>query len=107
MFDIAHASLVLHHLEPDAAIAMLAEMSRVALLGIVVNDLDRGHVHLFGAWLIANLLTRNPYTRRDAPLSVRRAYRRPEMRELLGGAGLRPVGEVGGGLRAPYIIPPL
>ena len=71
-------------------------MARVARLGIVVNDLDRGRVHWLGAWLIAHLITGNRYTRHDAPLSVRRAYRRREMRELLAEAGLRPVGEFGG-----------
>ena len=103
-FDIAHASLLIHHLEPDEAVKVLAEMARVARLGIVVNDLERGRVHWLGAWLIGHLLTRNPYTRRDGPLSVRRAYTRGEMRELLAGAGLRPVGEFGGFIRHRYSI---
>lgn len=95
-FDIAHASLLIHHLEPDDAVSILAEMARVARLGIVVNDLDRGRIHWLGAWLIGHLLTRNPYTRFDGPLSVRRAYTPREMRELLARAGLRPVGRFGG-----------
>ena len=103
-FDIAHASLLLHHLEPDDAVAILMEMARVARLGIVVNDLSRGHVHWLGAWLIGHLLTRNRYTRRDAPLSVRRAYTRGEMRGLLGKAGLRPVGEFRGFIGHRYAI---
>ena len=103
-FDIAHASMVVHHLEPDQAIALLAEMARVARLGIVINDLDRGRFHWVGAWLIANLLTTNRYTRHDAPMSVLRAYRRREMRELLAGAGLRPVGEFSGFVGHRYAI---
>jgi ubiquinone/menaquinone biosynthesis C-methylase UbiE len=95
-FDIAHASLLTHHMEPDEAVALLTEMARVARLGIVVNDLDRRRIHWLGAWLIGHLLTRNPYTRRDGPLSVRRAYTRGEVRDLLARAGLRPVGEFGG-----------
>ena len=95
-FDIAHASLVIHHFAPDEAVAVLVEMARVARLGIVVNDLDRGRRHWLGAWLIAHLFTLNRYTRRDAPLSVRRAYTPGEMRDLLARAGLRPVGQFGG-----------
>jgi ubiquinone/menaquinone biosynthesis C-methylase UbiE len=94
-FDVTHASLVTHHLEPDDAVALLVEMARVARLGIIVNDLDRGALHLAGAWLIGHALTGNPYTRNDAPLSVRRAYRPSEMRDLLARAGLRPVGRYG------------
>ncbi len=103
-FDIAHSSLVLHHLGRDEAVAFLAEMSRVARLGIVVNDLDRARVHWMGAWLIAHLITGNRYTRHDGPLSVLRAYRRREMRELLAEAGLRPVGEFGGVMWHRYAI---
>ena len=75
-FDVVHSSMVLHHLEPAAAVGLLAEMRRVARRAVIVNDLDRGR-HW---WLLARLLvavtTRNEYTRHDAPLSVRRAYRR-------------------------------
>jgi len=102
--DIAHASLLLHHLEPDDAVAVLVEMARVARVRVVVNDLNRGRMHWLGAWLIGHLLTRNRYTRRDAPLSVRRAYTRREMRGLLAQAGLRPVGEFGGFVGHRYAI---
>ena len=102
--DIAHASLLLHHLEPDDAVAVLVEMARVARVGVVVNDLNRGRMHWLGAWLIGHLLTGNRYTRRDGPLSVRRAYTRREMRGLLAQAGLRPVGEFGGFVGHRYAI---
>jgi ubiquinone/menaquinone biosynthesis C-methylase UbiE len=103
-FDIAHASLLVHHLEPNDAVALMAEMARVSRLGIVINDLDRGRTHWFWAWLLGHLLTRNRYSRRDAPLSVRRAYTPREMRWLLGRAGLRPVGEFGGFIGHRYAI---
>lgn len=103
-FDVAHASLVLHHLEADAAVALLREMGRVARLGVVVNDLERSWPAWLGAWLLGHLLTRNRYTRRDAPLSVRRAYRRGEMIRLLRGAGLTPVRVARGSLGQRYAI---
>jgi ubiquinone/menaquinone biosynthesis C-methylase UbiE len=87
-FEVAHCSLVVHHLDPAGAVAMLREMARVANVGIIVNDLVRGRLALVGAWLLTRLTTRNRYTRHDAPLSVRRAYSRAELRELLTAAGL-------------------
>ncbi|HEV8403873.1 MAG TPA: methyltransferase domain-containing protein, partial [Candidatus Limnocylindrales bacterium] len=90
-FDVAHCSLVLHHLSPDEAVVLLGEMARVARLGVVVNDLDRTRLGLIGALLIGHLLTGNRYTRVDAPLSVRRAYRTGEAATLLRAAGLTPV----------------
>src|SRR6266540_1801607 len=41
-FDVAHASLVLHHFEPRDAVALLRELGRVSRRGVVVNDLARG-----------------------------------------------------------------
>jgi ubiquinone/menaquinone biosynthesis C-methylase UbiE len=90
-FEVAHASLVLHHLEPPDAIALLREMRRVASRGVVVNDLSRGRLAWLGAWLMTRVATRNRLTRNDAPLSVRRAYTTGEARALLAEAGLRPV----------------
>jgi ubiquinone/menaquinone biosynthesis C-methylase UbiE len=103
-FDIAHASLLLHHLEPDAAVALLREMGRVARRGVVVNDLERGWLAWLGAWLLGHVLTRNRYTRRDAPLSVRRAYRRDEASALVRAAGLTPVRTLRGSFGQRYAI---
>jgi len=88
-FDIAHASLLLHHLDPAEAVALLREMSRVARRGIVVNDLLRGRLAWLGAWSLSHLATLNRYTRHDAPLSVRRAYTVTELTALIAAAGLR------------------
>jgi ubiquinone/menaquinone biosynthesis C-methylase UbiE len=88
-FDVVHSSLVVHHLEPEAARQALVEMGRVARLGIVVNDLVRGHWSWVGAWLMSHLLTGNHLTRHDAPLSVRRAYTVAELTGLLAAAGFR------------------
>ncbi len=90
-FDVAHASLVLHHLEPDAARALLREMARVARSAVIVNDLARGRLWLLGARALSLVATRNLYTRNDAPLSVRRAYSIGQLTQLAAHAGLRPV----------------
>ncbi|MGP1674190.1 MAG: methyltransferase domain-containing protein [Candidatus Limnocylindrales bacterium] len=95
-FDVVHCSLVVHHLEPHAARTLLAEMCRVALRGVVVNDLVRGRAAWIGAWMLSHTLTRNPLTRHDAPLSVRRAYTVAELTALLAAAGLRVVARTDG-----------
>jgi ubiquinone/menaquinone biosynthesis C-methylase UbiE len=103
-FDIAHASLVLHHLEPEEAVALLRDMARVARLGVVINDLARGRLAWAGACLLAHLTTRNAFTRHDAPLSVRRAYTVAEARALFERAGLRPMFEARGFLGHRWAI---
>ena len=89
-FDVVHASLLLHHLDADDALAVLREMRRVARRGIVVNDLARSRLFWVGAWLLTRTLAGSRYTRHDGPLSVRRAWTRAEMIDLLGRAGLTP-----------------
>ncbi len=89
--DIAMCSLVLHHLRPADAVAMLREMRRVARRGVIVNDLVRNWLGYIGAVLFGQFCTRNPLTRNDGPLSVRRAYTRREMAVLAKRAGLGPV----------------
>jgi ubiquinone/menaquinone biosynthesis C-methylase UbiE len=103
-FDLVHASLVLHHLDGDDGVALLREMARVGRLGIIVNDLHRSRLGWVGAWLIGHLLTRNRYTRHDAPLSVRRAYRVDEAEALVRRVGLAPVRTVRGLLGHRYAI---
>ncbi len=95
-FDVAHTSLVLHHLEPDDAARLIAEMARVSRTGIIVNDLDRGWPNWLGAWLLGHLFTRNAYTRHDGPLSVRRAYRPAQVAQLAARVGLIEVARLHG-----------
>lgn len=103
-FDIAHCSLLLHHLEPTEVVALLREMRRVSRLGVVVNDLNRGVRHWAGAWLLSRITTRNRYTRNDAPLSVRRAYRPAEIAQLAARAGLIEVARFRGFLGHRYAL---
>ena len=93
-FDVVHASLVVHHLEPRDAIAFLVEASRLARRGVVVNDLVRARRHWIGARVLLTLATSNRYTRHDGPMSVQRSYTRVELRALLAAAGLLPVAEI-------------
>jgi ubiquinone/menaquinone biosynthesis C-methylase UbiE len=89
--DVAACSLVMHHLDPPDALRALRELRRVARVGVVVNDLVRTRVGLRGVHVLARAATRNPITRHDAVVSVRRAYTRAELVDLVREAGLRPI----------------
>ena len=89
-FDVAHCSLLLHHLAPEPAVRALVEMRRVARIGVVVNDLQRGWLHLAVTSATVLALARSRYTRHDGIVSARRAYTLAERRALLDAAGLSP-----------------
>jgi len=86
--DIALSVLTLHHLEPDAAAGMLAEMRATARLAVLVNDLLRTRAAWALVWLATRLFARHPISRHDGPLSVRRAYSTDELATLAGKAGM-------------------
>jgi SAM-dependent methyltransferase len=88
--DVAHCSLLIHHLGPDAAVMALAELRRVARRGVVVNDLRRGLMPLAATWVSVMALGRSHVTRADGIVSARRAYTLPELDALLAEAGLTP-----------------
>jgi ubiquinone/menaquinone biosynthesis C-methylase UbiE len=87
--DVVTLSLTLHHLDPDGAVASLAEMRAVARRGVVVNDLLRTPLSLALVWLATRLVARHWISRHDGPLSVRRAYSPDELRALAEKAGIR------------------
>jgi ubiquinone/menaquinone biosynthesis C-methylase UbiE len=90
-FHVVTSSLALHHMLPDEASDMLAESRRCASLGVVVNDIVRGWLGYYGAFVASRLGSRNVLTWHDGPLSVLRAYTRREMEALASAVGLRPV----------------
>lgn len=88
-FEVAHCSLLIHHLDRSEAVGLLREMRRVASRGVVVNDLRRGWVPLLATAVAVAVLGRCRATRHDGLLSVRRAYTVDELDDLLTEAGLQ------------------
>jgi ubiquinone/menaquinone biosynthesis C-methylase UbiE len=88
-FDVATCNLALHHFEPDAAVAVLAELRRVARARPIVCDLERSRIAYTAATLFARFIARNRLTKNDAPLSVKRAYTVREVERLARAAGWR------------------
>ncbi len=87
--DVALCSYTLHHFDWEEAIALLLELQRVARRGLIVSDF----VYSAPAWWAARALAhlwgpKHRLSRRDGPLSVRRAYTQAQMRRLAEEAGL-------------------
>ena len=88
-FDVVHASLLIHHLAADDAVAALREMRRVARNGLVVNDVRRGLWPMTASWVAMTVLARSRVTMADGITSVRAAYTAAELAQLAHAAGLR------------------
>jgi ubiquinone/menaquinone biosynthesis C-methylase UbiE len=81
-FDIVHASLFCHHFNSQELHLLLAEWSRVARVGIVINDLQRSVLAFLGITILTRLFSRSMMVRNDAPVSVRRGFLKKELLEI-------------------------
>ncbi len=81
-FDLVSCGLFAHHLSPEQLVQFVNEGLRVCRRAVLINDLIRHPLHL--ALVNAGTpLYRSRLTRHDAPASVRQAYTREEMVELM------------------------
>jgi ABC-type Mn2+/Zn2+ transport system ATPase subunit/ubiquinone/menaquinone biosynthesis C-methylase UbiE len=88
-FDVAHASLVLHHLSDGDVQKALVAMARLARHRVVWTDLVRDRIGCAGAWASACL--QHPQVRKDAVTSVRRSFTLDEAVALAESVGWRDI----------------
>lgn len=85
--DAVLCQLALHHFSEEDAVQILRELRRVSRRDIFVTDLLRHPLAYVGAQLLGFFWLREPMTRHDALLSVRRAFSQTEFTGLAEQAG--------------------
>ncbi|HEY8904172.1 MAG TPA: methyltransferase domain-containing protein [Chthoniobacterales bacterium] len=86
-WDIVLCSLALHHFSETDAVAVLCHAATLASRSVLVADLRRCAMGTLGVDLLTTVWMREPMTRNDARISVRRAFSFPELAELARIAG--------------------
>ena len=86
-YDFVFCSLALHHFSEADAEIVLRRCRELARRGVMVADLERGWLAAAGVWLMTAVLYREPMTKSDARVSVRRAFSQEEFRALAQRAG--------------------
>jgi len=81
--DIIHLSLFLHHLTESEINILLANMSRIARIGIIINDLRRNILAYLGIRLLTSLFSKSEMVKNDGPLSVRKGFVKTDLTILL------------------------
>lgn len=88
-FDIAHASLFMHHFQEEEIIELLAQLYDQVRIGIVINDLHRHWVsYLFTKHLITQW-SKSEMVKYDSVVSVERSFVREELEKYLRLAGIK------------------
>jgi len=86
--DLVLCSQLLHHFEGAATAAIVAELARVARLGVVIADLRPHPLAAVGLWLASYPLRFHPVSRRDGVTSVRRGFTPAALRSICAAAGV-------------------
>lgn len=90
-FDLALCALAFHHFGFEPSARLLTAMDALTTRGFVVSDLRRDQLTLWGVQASMAALRVHPFTRHDAPASVRRAFTPPEYRKMVGLSGIQNV----------------
>lgn len=89
--DVVLCSQLLHHFTREDALAVLAELHRVARRHVVVSDLRRSWIAAAGFWAVSFPFRFHPVTRHDGVVSVLRGFTGDELRAMVCDAtGVRP-----------------
>jgi ubiquinone/menaquinone biosynthesis C-methylase UbiE len=78
-FDYVHAGMFLHHLTEIEILTVLRIMDRLAIRGVVWNDLIRSRTAMLGIWALT--LGQSDMIRHDARVSVRAGFTKKEVKD--------------------------
>ncbi len=88
-FDIIHFSLVLHHFREEEIVRLISDYFHIIKLGMVINDLHRSYPAYLGIKILTMLFSRSEMVKNDAPLSVKRGFKKKELIKIFKDAGIR------------------
>ncbi|NOW96648.1 methyltransferase domain-containing protein [Mucilaginibacter sp. SG564] len=86
--DIVISSLFTHHFDDERWVRLIKNMQASARKGIIITDLHRHWVLYYAIIVITHVFTRSKMARNDGPLSVKRAFKKAELVNLLKNAGI-------------------
>jgi ubiquinone/menaquinone biosynthesis C-methylase UbiE len=87
--DLAICSLFCHHFEDDALIELFKNLKKISQKAFIINDLERNPLAFYAIKSLTHFFSKSYLVKHDAPLSVRRAFKRAELVQLLEKAGIK------------------
>jgi len=87
-FDIITATLFFHHFSDGELIGFFKQLRDQVSIGMIINDIHRHWFSYYSIKWFTMLFSRSPMVKHDAPVSVLRAFKKNELREVLQQAGI-------------------
>lgn len=88
-YDIITATLFVHHFNDDQLVTLFKSMKEYSRMGVVINDIHRHALSYHSIKLLTKLFSKSAMVKFDAPLSVRRAFKKNELIDILARAGIK------------------
>lgn len=86
-YDIITATLFVHHFTDEQLIHLFKSFN--ARVGVVINDIHRHSLSYHSIRLLTKFFSRSAMVKFDAPLSVRRAFKREDLVSIMDKAGIK------------------
>lgn len=87
-FDVMVGTLFFHHFSSEQLIEFFRQAKRQVSIGMVINDIHRHWFAYYSIKWLTQILSRSSMVKFDAPLSVLRAFRKTELKEIMERAGI-------------------
>lgn len=87
--DIIFSSLFCHHFTDEELIRQLQWLEEKSNVGFFINDLHRHPLAYYSIRILTALFSRSYLVKNDAPLSVKRGFKRSDWQNLFSQAGIR------------------
>jgi 2-polyprenyl-3-methyl-5-hydroxy-6-metoxy-1,4-benzoquinol methylase len=88
-YDIITATLFVHHFNDEQLVELFRSMREHSRIGVVINDIHRHFISYYSIKWLTALFSRSAMVKFDAPLSVRRAFKKKELIGILTKAGIK------------------
>ena len=88
-FDIVLCTLFTHHFTDEQLTGIFHQFKDQAKVGVIINDLHRHWLAYYSIKLLTQLFSKSPMVKYDAPLSVRRAFRRIDLQKIMKAADIK------------------
>lgn len=86
--DIVFSSLFCHHFTDDELVEQLQWMNGNCSIGFFINDLHRHPLAYYSIGLLTKVFSRSYLVKNDAPLSVKRGFKKEDWQRLFTEAGI-------------------
>jgi 2-polyprenyl-3-methyl-5-hydroxy-6-metoxy-1,4-benzoquinol methylase len=87
-FDVMVGTLFFHHFSSEQLVDFFKDAKRQVSIGIVINDIHRHWFAFYSIKWLTQLFSKSSMVKFDAPLSVLRAFRKSELKEIMNRAGI-------------------